>query len=105
MYLPRTHHMLSPCTKGILLEGDDQKGSDRSYCRPAALNKPLSLQQAIALSLRELVHTHITDKNYETTYASASETARTLILPQPQPQSQPQSQPLPLSQPQSQPQP
>ena len=84
MHLPRTHHMLSPCTTGILLEGDDLKGSsDRSYCRPAALNKPLSLQQAIALSLRELVHKHITDKNYETTYASASETARALIQPLP----------------------
>ena len=89
MHLPCTCHALtmhSPCTKGGLLEGDDQAGGDLSYCRPVALGKPVSLQQAIALSLRELVHTHITDKNYETTYASASETARTLTQPQPQPQ-------------------
>ena len=72
-----------PCTKGVLLEEGDQRRSDRSYCRPAALGKPVSLQQAIALSLRELVRTHITDKNYETTYASASETARPLSQPHP----------------------
>jgi len=45
--------------------------------KAVALDSPVSLQQAIALRLRDLVHMHITDKNYETTYASASETART----------------------------
>ena len=61
-------------SRGALLE----TVRDHSYLRRVARGKPVvSLQQAIALRLRELVRTHITEKNYQTTYASASETART----------------------------
>jgi len=60
--------------RGSLLE----EGKDHSFLRRVARGMTgFSRQQAIALSLRELVRMYITEKNYMTTYASASETART----------------------------